>query len=388
VASTESRQSFFNGKFGLHGWLGFFPYCLAVKTPLEVFAILLLAAAGGWYFHGKAIQFANGQSVETFPTEGLYSLCPLLVLLCVYWIASLSSHLNIGQRHLLPTYPPMFILAGAAAIWFAGTLAQLDKQDLQQGRDKDLAKTIDSANGTFWAARLLLVSSLTLAIVEGLWIWPDYLAYFNILAGGPSQGYRHLVDSSLDWGQDLKELKHWVQVRSDQAQQRVYLAYFGATSPEYYRINATTLPGFGYVDHREPAIPEALTGGTYCVSATLLERVCLRFPGKWNRQYEDLYQQLRRDAVYYQRAFGPVALSQINSGTDSEYLNHHFRLYEQLQLARLCSFLRQREPDANIGHSILIYELSDADIQKAIEDSPSELQSDCEPDIKECLRAE
>ncbi|HQH71863.1 MAG TPA: hypothetical protein PK360_07270, partial [bacterium] len=39
-----------------------------------------------------------------------------------------------------------------------------------------------------------------------LWIYPDYLAYFNEAAGGPSQGHRYLDDSNLDWGQDFARL--------------------------------------------------------------------------------------------------------------------------------------------------------------------------------------
>ena len=40
---------------------------------------------------------------------------------------------------------------------------------------------------------------------------PHHLAYFNEIAGGPANGYRHLVDSNLDWGQDLKRLAAWAR---------------------------------------------------------------------------------------------------------------------------------------------------------------------------------
>ena len=33
-------------------------------------------------------------------------------------------------------------------------------------------------------------------------IYPHYLAHFNEAVGGPRNGYRYLVDSNLDWGQD------------------------------------------------------------------------------------------------------------------------------------------------------------------------------------------
>jgi hypothetical protein len=34
-------------------------------------------------------------------------------------------------------------------------------------------------------------------------IYPHQLAYFNELAGGPRNGHKYLLGSSLDWGQDL-----------------------------------------------------------------------------------------------------------------------------------------------------------------------------------------
>jgi len=71
----------------------------------------------------------------------------------------------------------------------------------------------------------------------------DYLAYFNQVAAGPKNGYKHLVDSSLDWGQDLPALRSWLAQNPDRfgTGQR-YLAYFGTALPEWYGIKATSLP--------------------------------------------------------------------------------------------------------------------------------------------------
>jgi hypothetical protein len=72
-------------------------------------------------------------------------------------------------------------------------------------------------------------------------IWPDYLAYFNEFAGGADSGYRYLVDSNLDWGQDLKGLKRFMD---DRGIDRVYLSYFGTDSPGRYGIQYDWLPSY------------------------------------------------------------------------------------------------------------------------------------------------
>ena len=66
-------------------------------------------------------------------------------------------------------------------------------------------------------------------------VHPHYLGYFNELAGGPSGGWRYLVDSNLDWGQDLKALKRWMD---DHGVARVKLSYFGAADPDYYGLRS------------------------------------------------------------------------------------------------------------------------------------------------------
>ena len=73
-----------------------------------------------------------------------------------------------------------------------------------------------------------------------LWIAPHYLAYFNPVGGGPDNGWHHLVDSSLDWGQDLPGLKRWLD--RQQTKSPVFLSYFGTGDPAYYHIDAQRLP--------------------------------------------------------------------------------------------------------------------------------------------------
>ena len=62
----------------------------------------------------------------------------------------------------------------------------------------------------------------------------------NILSGGPTQGRKYLLDSNLDWGQDLIGLKKYMDANEIQS---VDLAYFGRVPPELYGIRYQHLFG-------------------------------------------------------------------------------------------------------------------------------------------------
>jgi hypothetical protein len=223
-------------------------------------------------------------------------------------------------------------------------------------------------NRTTLAATALIIGLLAWHVVEALRSSPDFLAYFNQLAGGPDKGHEHLVDSSLDWGQDLPGLKRWLDDNGLQGPDHppVYLSYFGRSFPGYYHIDAIDLPGFP--DRWTPRRPPALTGGVYCISATMLRAVYIQdAPGAWRPEYEKRYQ----DALYNLRLFdstaaNPKARDSLVKQTGEDFWWRLFHLVEQLRFARLAAFLRQREPDANVGHSILIYRLTDDEVSRAV----------------------
>jgi len=324
-AFALGRPTFLNGEHSWEGWTWFFPYCLAVKTPLPLLALVATGAAGA-----------------VVRRETRYDTSPLWVLLAVYWTSAIASRFNIGHRHLLPTYPAMLVLAGGVVHW------------------------LDTRRRP---ARLLVASATLALIVESVATWPHYLAYFNQLAGGPRHGYRHLVDSSLDWGQDLSGLARWLE-RNVPPGTPVYLAYFGTGSPDYYHIQATRLPGF--FDHwrrREWYLPG---GGVYAVSATMLQSVYSLVPGPWAVPYEQRYQ----DALSDLRRIAATPDEGQRQQLMRAFLDEKFLLFEQLRFARLCAFLRRREPDDDIGHSILIYRLSDRDVREALYGPPAELLPD------------
>lgn len=48
-----------------------------------------------------------------------------------------------------------------------------------------------------------IVAALLATVSSTLRIYPHQLAYFNEAAGGPQNGFRHLLGSNFDWGQDV-----------------------------------------------------------------------------------------------------------------------------------------------------------------------------------------
>jgi hypothetical protein len=335
LAEARQRAAFLNGDYSARGWVYYFPYTLLVKTPLALFGLLAASAVvilgSGAARQSAGVGLIPNQAIDNGASRGerLFQLAPWLILLGVYWAAAIASNLNIGHRHLLPTYPAMFIVAGAAARYC----------------DRGRIATV-------------LIGLLALCFAAAnLRAYQHYLAFFNVLIPR-DQAYRCLIDSNLDWGQDLPGLKRWLD--SSQAAALdvpVYLSYFGTGSPEYYGIEATRLPiNNSAADHA------ALKGGLYCISATNLQAVYLAAPGRWNISYERDYQEL----------VDLLRRSEDGKQDEAELALTRSGLAE-LQLARLLAFLRQREPDHQIGYSILIYRLTDADVHEALTGPPAEL---------------
>jgi hypothetical protein len=151
------------GQRGVTGFWYFYPVVLAVKTPL---AFLFLLGVGA------TVVLRRGSGFR-------YGWLPLAYSVGVLAVAAFS-HINIGVRHILPVYTGFALVAGAGTVhlWRIAPQRVWAKYAL--------------------AAALLWFGGTSLAA------HPDYLPYFNELAG--SQPERILVDSDLDWGQDYKRL--------------------------------------------------------------------------------------------------------------------------------------------------------------------------------------
>jgi len=159
-------QSYLFGQAGRTGWWWYFPAAIGLKTTLAFFALILAGIGAAWANRSKRWAMA----------EALAASAAILVV-------AMPSTLDLGVRYVLPFYVP---LTAAAAI---GTAALLDS----------------ARKGIRYAAVLLVVLHITSSVAAH----PDYFPYFNEL-GGRDPG-RYLVDSNLDWGQDILRLRDVVR---------------------------------------------------------------------------------------------------------------------------------------------------------------------------------
>lgn len=321
--AAEKRLNFLAGHFSPDGHWEFFPVAFASKTTLGALLLFALAALLPWRSPRRRIG------------RWAYRVAPLLVFITVYAAVAISSNINIGHRHILPLYPALYILAGAAACALAASPSRL------------------------WAAIVCL--ALAWHIGASFWIRPHYLAYFNETIGGPREGHRYLVDSSLDWGQTLPGLKRWLAQHAND--ERVFLAYFGTDRPARLGLDVTRF-GDERFDLQPRPLPAALEPGLYAVSATLLHQPYALWPGYWS--------MLRERSYFAHRAWLEERAEARASWADDDErardYDQRWRAFDQVRFARLCYFLRSREPDAHIGYAMFIYRLSAEDLARYLDE--------------------
>lgn len=218
------------------------PAAFLLKTSLPV---LVLAACG-------VIAAARGRK-QILPAL-------LVPVLLQFLLVSLVVEQKIGLRYLLPVYPFLFVVAGGAVRLLPGGRAW---------RTAALAALLAFHCGSSLAAA------------------PHPLAYFNELIGRNRNGYRYLVDSNLDWGQDLPALGRFLKERGVA---EVGLSYFGTVDPGLYGIR------YRMITEDRPAT------GWYAVSAT-------HFVDAYDRGRFRLQNVLRGMADYrWLAAYEPVAV--------------------------------------------------------------------------------
>ncbi len=191
--AAHGHPAFLMGQRSNQGWWYFFPVAIAIKsTPAELLMF------------GSVLIRVFRRVIWVDPARRVWLGASLSLL-----AAGMKSSINIGQRYMLLIYPLLIILT-------VDLLASLGR------RRPRLAISIGLAL-VGWQA----TSALSVA--------PHELAYFNSFCGGPSEGYRYLVDSSLDWGQDLPSLRRELEARG---YRKVAFMYFGTASERAFGLRS------------------------------------------------------------------------------------------------------------------------------------------------------
>jgi len=223
-----------------HRWVGgrwyYFPATLLFKTPPPALFLLVVTL------------------VVVVLKRRLAEQLPLWLFPTIYFFNSLASGFNIGHRHLLPVLPFGFVL-----------VSQM------------MPAVYDDCKRRWSRALGILLAVWYLAIA--LWVYPDYLAYFNLFAGGPSRGYQVLLDSNLDWGQDLIQLRRYMERNGVD---EVWLSLFSLTDPALYGVRSRKLPDWEKTEITPEFHYLHPDTGTYVISATLLQGLYMPNPSTFD----------------------------------------------------------------------------------------------------------
>ncbi len=187
------------------GWWYYYLYAMLVKLPVGTLVLIGVAAWQGVFYrrgHGvpeqrtrsaDAQRLAEGmvkqQKESAIPLgtvgahwfETLYLLAPAV---CTLWLVSSQTGFNHHLRYVLPAFPFLFIFASRTALLLTSS--------------SRLAKAVP-------------IICMAWMIISSLNVYPHSLSYFNEVAGGSINGWKHLDNSNIDWGQDMILVKEWVE---------------------------------------------------------------------------------------------------------------------------------------------------------------------------------
>ncbi len=240
--ASGGNTGYFMGEVSASGWKTYFPIVYFIKETLTFHILTLISLLYLAYKWVKSLRFkASFQTRFSRLWNWKYKYfveLSMFLFIAIYWYTSLTSKLNIGVRHLLPVFPfTIMLVSSIITKW------------LKENK--------------FQKAKYAIIACL---LVFGAYstysVYPSFLSYFNEAVGGPKQGYKYVTDSNLDWGQDLKRLKIWLDQNNIQS---IYLDYFGGSDTSYYLKEK-------YKSWWGDRNPNELKKGEYlAVSATLLQ---------------------------------------------------------------------------------------------------------------------
>lgn len=268
------NTTYFFGQVTNQSFPEYFPLVFLIKEPVSTLILLLGAISIGLYFilRNNLADFPKHiwKNIKNYLDNHITETA-MLLFVALYAYVSITGNLNIGFRHLFPILPFMYILISKEII--------------------SLWMRLHSKMRRAYSAIVIIL--LFWLVAETAFAYPNYLAYFNETIGGSKNGYKYVTDSNVDWGQDLKRLRDWVNENNID---KIRVDYFGGGDVSHYLGDRAII--WHSDSGQEP--------GWYAISATFLQN--------------SLYYKITEGKLDYQ-------------------------------------WLRERTPYAQIGHSILIYKV-------------------------------
>jgi len=262
----KQTQSYLWGELRVGGWWYYYLFAVAVKSPLGFLGLFLATTA--W------------RLMRPLSGLGWHDACVLIPLIATLVMVSSQTGINKHLRYLLPAYP-------FAMIWMG--------QCVRFARWKPL--------------RIAIAGCGAWSIASSLLIFPHSMSYFNELAGGPKNGHHLLINSNVDWGQDLFYLKEKL---AELGWDHIGMVYWG-------RYDAR-LAGISF--HVPPRGPiETIPPGRYAISVNHLHGYAFDVPNEHGR---------------------------MTAGTQNAY-----------------SYFQQLEPVGSAAYSMLLYEVPTVESNKA-----------------------
>jgi len=250
--NTEGHLSYLLGSFSNTGFRDFYVIALLVKTPIP----LLLLGVAGLLFMLWQLASRRGQLIGV--QQRWVHAAPAVAFVVLLVFCSVYSHINIGVRHVFVLYPLLCIAAAALTV------------KLWQKFNSRLTRSILIA--------LVLLQASTLFAS-----YPDYLPYFNAFAGDHPE--KILIDSDLDWGQDLQRLEHRLNV--------LHVGKFGFVYRGSADVIGEHLPGVWMVQPFNPAT------GWIAASIYARDTVSQGQAFAWLKQYQPVERIGKSIDLYY-----------------------------------------------------------------------------------------
>ena len=324
---TAKNTGYLRGETSYEGWWWYFPYALLVKTPIPTLICFLFGFGVG------VVQLTRlrGELSANMPQNALEWIGLTLSAFFYMGIVMISSY-NVGIRLILAMYPCLISLVGLS-------IPYLKKSKIFR-----------------YAICVLLAWLLFTFVYQSR----DPLAYFNEFAGGSKNGYKHLVDSNLDWGQDLPLLAQYLQKREDQ---EVWLQYFGSVHPSSYNIDSRQI----VMPYAEPqstdVLLDPLSGGLYVVSLThLFGGYILDTPDFYPLDIKR-WMSLHRKISLHTKGFQEPESQKLYQTTYGASPTKEERIMLRgFQGVALLNRLKQIDPYDRIGYTMFVYQLTNEEV--------------------------